>query len=267
MEWGSKRVLPEVKQIIGIMLIAAIVFLATGVYSTTLDESYIANEVSSQRMINCSVEPERITGLVEGGEATVAVNCTSAMTDLTDVNVVLWSSVDDTQIAEVVGGWPRICYFESIWNESMNCSLSVRGLFLGRTNIRIRYAAYSSSELSSVTIAQAAEGREEPATQSAWVHVSVVRKERVVDHLFLGLVTLMVIIANVGMGCKIELPVVKEVLRRPIAPVIGFCCQYLIMPLVSSHVGFACVVYFKDQWSVISVCIFVFAVIFSGCGT
>lgn len=45
-------------------------------------------------------------------------------------------------------------------------------------------------------------------------------------------IILLVIFANIGMGCKIDLDVVKEVLRRPIAPSIGFCCQFIVMPLV-----------------------------------
>jgi len=53
-----------------------------------------------------------------------------------------------------------------------------------------------------------------------------------IDHLFIVIVILLVCGGNVGMGCKVDLTVVKEVLRRPIAPIIGFCCQYLIMPLV-----------------------------------
>ena len=46
---------------------------------------------------------------------------------------------------------------------------------------------------------------------------------------------MLLLIANVGMGCKIDLDVVKEVLRRPIAPTIGFCCQFIVMPLVSNE--------------------------------
>merc|ERR1712135_66025 len=34
------------------------------------------------------------------------------------------------------------------------------------------------------------------------------------------------------MGCTLDMDVVKETLKRPIGPSIGFCCQYLFMPLV-----------------------------------
>ena len=63
--------------------------------------------------------------------------------------------------------------------------------------------------------------------------VAVIREERVVDIIFLASVTILVVLGNTGMGCKVELDVVKKVLKRPLAPCIGFCCQYIIMPLVS----------------------------------
>lgn len=64
-------------------------------------------------------------------------------------------------------------------------------------------------------------------------YISVVRKERFVDHLFIGVIVIIIVLANVGMGCKIDLTVIKEVIRRPIPPGIGLFCQYIIMPLVS----------------------------------
>ena len=62
--------------------------------------------------------------------------------------------------------------------------------------------------------------------------VAVIREDRALDKVFLGTVIILLVFANVGMGCKIDLEVVKEVLRRPVAPAIGFCCQFLVMPLV-----------------------------------
>ncbi|MPC76512.1 hypothetical protein E2C01_070928 [Portunus trituberculatus] len=41
----------------------------------------------------------------------------------------------------------------------------------------------------------------------------------------------MVIVAYVNMGCAIDLKIIKETLRRPVAPAIGLASQYLFMPL------------------------------------
>ena len=65
--------------------------------------------------------------------------------------------------------------------------------------------------------------------------VTVIREDRALDRIFLITIIVLLLIANVGMGCKIDLDVVKEVLRRPIAPTIGFCCQFIVMPLVSDE--------------------------------
>ena len=65
--------------------------------------------------------------------------------------------------------------------------------------------------------------------------VAVIREDRALDTIFLITIIVLLLIANVGMGCKIDLDVVKEVLRRPIAPTIGFCCQFIVMPLVSDE--------------------------------
>ena len=62
--------------------------------------------------------------------------------------------------------------------------------------------------------------------------VAVIREDRALDRIFLVTIIVLLLIAKVGMGCKIDLNVVKEVLRRPIAPTIGFCCQFIVMPLV-----------------------------------
>lgn len=63
--------------------------------------------------------------------------------------------------------------------------------------------------------------------------VTVKRVIRPMDRAFRGILYGFIILSTVGMGCKTEIHVVKGVLRKPIAPAIGFFCQYLFMPLVS----------------------------------
>ena len=38
--------------------------------------------------------------------------------------------------------------------------------------------------------------------------------------------------------CALDLNVVKDVLKRPIGPAIGFVCQFVLMPLISFGLGF-----------------------------
>ena len=63
--------------------------------------------------------------------------------------------------------------------------------------------------------------------------VIVIRKLRPVDRIFRVVVYCVQIFVLTGFGAKLDLKIVKETLRRPIAPLIGFCSQYLMMPVVS----------------------------------
>ena len=63
--------------------------------------------------------------------------------------------------------------------------------------------------------------------------VSVTRKQRSVDKAFVYTVAILVSVAFINMGCTLDLGVVKSTLKKPVGPVIGFCCQYVFMPLVS----------------------------------
>ncbi|KAH3776384.1 hypothetical protein DPMN_177808 [Dreissena polymorpha] len=65
--------------------------------------------------------------------------------------------------------------------------------------------------------------------------VAVRRRMRPIDQIFTIIVAVAVAITTMGFGCKLELKTVKECIRRPVAPGIGFGCQYIVMPLVSVH--------------------------------
>jgi len=208
-----------------------VILIISGLVKETVCSNLIESTVvgsqgtnSSMLPVVCSFFPDRVDGLVEGNEVVVTVvNCSYQANGESVSHVFMRSYVDDSNIVAVTNDQFSPCELhEDRGNVASNCSFVVRGLFLGRTVIRIGSAVETCSRLFAAHDSTFTEYR-----------VSVVRKDRVIDHIFLGLVSLMVIFANVGMGCKIELPVVKEVLMKPIAPVIGFCCQYVIMPLVS----------------------------------
>lgn len=94
----------------------------------------------------------------------------------------------------------------------------IKGVFLGRTEAILHYKGYQLIQ---------------PAYKDMLIQISVIRKERIVDHLFVAVVTLLMMLAYVGMGCAVDLGAVKEVLKKPVAPIIGFMSQYVIMPLAA----------------------------------
>lgn len=127
-------------------------------------------------------------------------------------------------------------------------NITVKGLFVGRTHIFLYFVFTSSEDFSSCDIDVSGviqadnmarlnltgaypEGPHKKAVGAKY-SVAVVREERAIDVAFNVIVVLLVLVVNLGMGCKTELSVVKEVLRRPVGPITGLCSQFIIMPLV-----------------------------------
>lgn len=65
------------------------------------------------------------------------------------------------------------------------------------------------------------------------VPIEVHRQHLFIQKVFVYSVITLVTLNYINMGCALDLDVVKAVLRKPIAPCIGFFSQYAIMPLVA----------------------------------
>ena len=63
--------------------------------------------------------------------------------------------------------------------------------------------------------------------------VGILRLMRPIDMAFRGIVAFFICLVILAFGCGLNLEVVKECLKKPIAPAIGLGCQYILMPLVS----------------------------------
>lgn len=63
--------------------------------------------------------------------------------------------------------------------------------------------------------------------------VSVIRDKDLMQRIFIYSVAIVVSISYINFGCALDMDEVKLVLRRPVAPAIGFFSQYVCMPLVS----------------------------------
>ncbi len=69
------------------------------------------------------------------------------------------------------------------------------------------------------------------------VEVLVAVKDKTLNNIFTLVVTLMIIVNTVNMGGQLDLDVIKAVFKKPIGPAVGFCSQFLLMPLFSFGVG------------------------------
>lgn len=64
-------------------------------------------------------------------------------------------------------------------------------------------------------------------------NVVVFRKLGLFDTIFRVLIYIFLVFVTLAFGCKLDLEVVKENLRRPVAPAIGLGCQYILMPMIA----------------------------------
>jgi len=146
---------------------------------------------------------------------------------------------------------------ESGFDKSSHWSLhfDLRAHFLGMTEIRAEIRATNKHNLTVPllstkptgkglgyhfhSLADEAEGEGKMRFSGDSLSVSVIRKKTVQSRIFTFLVAVIFPLVYINMGCAMDLGVVKETLRRPIGPLIGFLCQFLLMPLIAFAVGFA----------------------------
>lgn len=105
------------------------------------------------------------------------------------------------------------------WTGSFNLTAS----FLGYTQVVVRLWG----NISTNRVAD-----KEVVAQSEPAKVAVIRSHRAVDKAFIYTIAILVSVAFINMGCMLDLEIVKATLKKPIGPAIGFCCQYIFMPLV-----------------------------------
>ncbi len=129
-------------------------------------------------------------------------------------------------------------------NNKTDTKISLKGLFLGHTWLTIWYKAVKDEIVGTIHHDINMDIYSENTTKAIWIKlehvlpIAVKRKGRLVDKIFMGVIVAMVTIVQFLMGCKLDLEVVKEVMKKPVAPAIGFASQFIIMPLVSTSKSF-----------------------------
>lgn len=119
-------------------------------------------------------------------------------------------------------------------NSTWRTDLNVTGTFLGYANVAVNLWG----RVSNTTEYKQLLGQSETS------RIPVIRAKRAIDKIFVSIIILLVSIAFINMGCTLDMDVVKETLKRPIGPSIGFCCQYLFMPLCAFALA---KIYFADN--------------------
>ncbi len=111
----------------------------------------------------------------------------------------------------------------------MDFSLTIRGHFIGKTKVTLTVVAQSNSQNAMGVPKMSVAGGNVSNQMDVWVRIG----DRTLIAIFVSTLGCLIILANLLMGCQLNLDVVWSVLKRPVAPGIGFCCQFLLMPMVS----------------------------------
>ncbi|XP_005096657.2 uncharacterized protein LOC101848287 [Aplysia californica] len=67
--------------------------------------------------------------------------------------------------------------------------------------------------------------------------IIVMQLPRAIDKIFRTLLYIVIVTATIGMGMNVEIDIVKTVMKKPVAPIIGMFCQYICMPLIAYTVA------------------------------
>uniref|UniRef100_A0A0K0FKB7 P3 protein n=1 Tax=Strongyloides venezuelensis TaxID=75913 RepID=A0A0K0FKB7_STRVS len=77
------------------------------------------------------------------------------------------------------------------------------------------------------------------------------------EKIFVGLLVIIISIANIMMGCEIDLNIVWETIKKPYGVIIGFITQFLIMPLISIIISLS--VFWEEKYSPFALGLFITA--------
>ncbi|CAH1784906.1 unnamed protein product [Owenia fusiformis] len=178
--------------------------------------------VKCQNEFNLTFIPKEIERLVEEQERIITVEypCWTSGHALT-------FKVDNEVIARVMKNATVFLGSDQLGEKCeeyrrLNASITIRGVRLGRTTLTAYHQLINRTTSPGVAVHRN-------------YRISVVRRTRTLDTVYRAILIPIVIILTLCMGCALDLDVIKVILKRPIPPFIGFCCQFILMPLL----GFA----------------------------
>ncbi|KAI1297192.1 P3 protein [Halotydeus destructor] len=137
--------------------------------------------------------------------------------------------VTDEKIAQVAWNKTLTVRNDLVSTVNFNDNFTLKGVFLGHTQVYfVRHETKKAKQ----------SGKLDYLEHSNSAEVLVKRKSSILSKLFIIAVATLVSINYINMGCAMDVKVIKSVLKRPVAPAIGFASQYLFMPVISYFVGY-----------------------------
>lgn len=96
-------------------------------------------------------------------------------------------------------------------------TFDVHGVFLGKTNAYVELVQPNQT----------------PERANEFLPLTIIRLNRAIDHAFTGSVAVLVSLLYINFGAALDVTKLKGIIKKPIGPAIGFCMQFILMPLVS----------------------------------
>ena len=187
-------------------------------YSCTFHQHVKAQgfTVIDRPIFHVQFSPNAIEDLVEGDETVVEMNITSITG--TNANYKVEVSSRDTEIA-LVTAQNNLISEDDVFTSNGN-NFTILGEWIGRTTLSFNFINEETNEIDQ--------------SNPDEYDVAVVRPDRIEDDIFEYSLGLIIVINNVGFGCKFDWKIAKFVFSRPLAVIIGVCGQYVVLPLVST---------------------------------
>ncbi|CAP32681.1 Protein CBG13872 [Caenorhabditis briggsae] len=121
--------------------------------------------------------------------------------------------------------------------------ITINGNLLGKTAMKVRLvpaATWNETDFAAEET-MAKEETQRSSNRDSWLDVWVVRsaESRRLTVYFVISVVVLISMANVMMGCELDIESVIATLKKPVAPAIGLFAQFIIMPLLSYLIAYA----------------------------
>ncbi|XP_055390154.1 hepatic sodium/bile acid cotransporter-like isoform X2 [Condylostylus longicornis] len=69
-------------------------------------------------------------------------------------------------------------------------------------------------------------------------NIIVLKEFGIADQIFTISIAIVVTIIFISFGACLDIDSLKEILIKPVGPIIGFCCQFILMPTISYLIGY-----------------------------
>ena len=107
-------------------------------------------------------------------------------------------------------------------------TVNITGTFLGFTSVKAKVVSAKADKQEEVVHAE----------EDLRVTVTRSKSKKTASKIFGYSVAVLISLAYINMGCALDTDVLKEVLRRPVGPAIGFVSQFIFMPICSFILGY-----------------------------